>query len=254
MAESVSNKLSPEGVQKITCFKRSIIMKKILLDFIIDNYAFYDKLFRWVHRIVAVSTIAVATINKIVYTDNSTSIPFIILAGITAAMIKIKEDLRFEKIREKAKEQNVKYKQLYERIDRELLKPENKQQSEEDLLYWICRELNSLEMSDPDLTHNEMKKFLKYCHSEGIKYDTNTDLLNNLKVTDDIKHTQQTPDNSIPTINHIINLGRVRSLSEEREHENYKHTMRTINTKDDLLWARERLDALMTHTPIDQAH
>lgn len=269
--------LTDLGRKKINDFKKTIIMKKIMLNYIIDSYAWWDKAYRWTHAFSALAAFMLGTADKIIGTNDATTNLFIILAGITAVMVKVKDYLKFDKIRDLAKDQNVKYKQLFERIDRELMKPEKKQQTEDDFIYWINREFNNIEMSDPELSHSERKKFIEDCKSKGIPYDSDIELLNSLGSSSNTSNVIQSavlvsdPSSNVvvdvhPGIqSHILSSNiptnvksqitsddnqpniqptRFRSPSDEKDRQNYKNTLKTLNTKDDLRWAMERLNNL----------
>lgn len=176
----MSFQISEAGLAKIAEYKKSILLKKILLNYIIDSYAWWDRAYRWTHAGIALCAFACGTIDKIIGTNNYTNSAFVVLSGITLVMVKVKDYLKFDKIRDISKDQNVKYKQLYERIEREIMKPEHKQQTEDDFIYWIGREFNNIEISDPELGHSERKKFITYCAEHNIPYDNDIDILTNL--------------------------------------------------------------------------
>jgi hypothetical protein len=95
-------------------------------------------------------------------------------------MIKLKDYLKFDKTKDRAKQQTVKYSQLYERIDRELRKPNGKRQNEEDFIYWTSREFNNLEVGDPDLPHSLKDKYISLCKENNIPYEEDLAMLQEL--------------------------------------------------------------------------
>lgn len=169
------------GKQQIIDLKKMIVKKKIMLGFMIDDYSLLDRRFRYVHTALATSIPLISFINEMV-TGNTdqTAMVTLVLSGIVAGMIKIKDTLKFGKIVVIAQQQTVKYKQLYQRIEREMNKHESKRESEESFIYWVNREYNNIEMADPELTHNMKKKFIELCKAKGIPYDEDMEALNNL--------------------------------------------------------------------------
>ena len=172
---------SESGKQQITELKKMIVKKKIMLGFMIDDYSLLDRRFRYVHTALATSIPLISFINEMVTgTTDQTAMATLVLSGIVAGMIKIKDTLKFGKMVVIAQQQTVKYKQLYQRIEREMNKQESKREAEESFIYWVNREYNNIEMADPELTHNMKKKFIALCKEKGIPYDEDMDALNNL--------------------------------------------------------------------------
>jgi len=175
----------------INDIKRTILMKKIMLNFMIDNYSKYDKLFRYCHMSIAALTPTIATINKLASTNEEQSNTVtLILSSLVAAMIKIKDYLKFDKIKDVAKQQTIKYEQLYQRIEREMLKSIDKRQTEGDFIYWINREFNNIEISDPDLSQSLKQKYIKFCKDNHIPFDNDIDSLQILIHNKDVKLEQ----------------------------------------------------------------
>jgi len=206
--------------------------------------------------------------------SSSPSTLSVVLGIIAAGMIKVKEYLKYDKVKETAKQQTVKYEQLYQRIEREMIKPENKRQPEEDFIYWINREFNNIEMADPDLTASLKKKFLDTCKERGIPCDEDLDLLGDLfKSTVDVvvesaatqiqSDRQEPPNQPIPSIQSTLSIPlttpeqktnelpqrrmstiRIRSVSDEVDRAQYKTMIETVDPKQDLKWAMDRLGSL----------
>jgi hypothetical protein len=165
-------------VQQIKLLKKAILKKKIMLGFVIDSYSKYDKIFRYLHILLAVCVFGLGVAEEIARdSTGSTSTVTIILSAAVVAMMKLKDYLNYDKIKESAKQQTIKYEQLYQRIEREMFKPNGKRQKEEDFLYWIGREYNGIEMADPELSHSMQKKFAELCKEKGIPYDSDLEAL-----------------------------------------------------------------------------
>lgn len=164
------------GKKQVNEMKKMIIKKKIMLGFMIDNYAQWDRYFRYLHTSLAVMIPLISFTNKMYSGDTEqTSTTTLVLSGIVAGMIKIKDTLKFGKVVTLAQQQTVKYKGLYKRIEDEMFKRDSKRQTEEDFIYWIGREYNNIEMADPELSHNMKKKFIDLCKAKGIPYDEDID-------------------------------------------------------------------------------
>lgn len=273
-----STKWTPEGVGMIKDIKKSILKKKVMLSFIIDSYAKYDKVFRYSHILIATTApILLLVSQETAGSSSSPSTLSVVLGIIAAGMIKVKEYLKYDKVKETAKQQTVKYEQLYQRIEREMIKPDSKRQPEEDFIYWINREFNNIEMADPDLTASLKKKFLDTCKERGIPCDEDLDLLGDLfKSTVDvvvesaatqIQPDRQEPSNqSVPSIPPTLSIPltisnspeqktnelpqrrmstiRIRSVSDEVDRAQYKNMIETVDPKQDLKWAMDRLGSL----------
>lgn len=202
------NDWSDEAHKSISNCKKSILKKKIKLSFIINNYSFKDKLFRYIHIILAIATPAFALADEL--TDRLQG-STLILSLLVASMIKLRSHLKYDKLHSVAKEQTVKYKLLYDRIESELIKPISKRQAEDDFIYWIIREHNNIESGDPELTPSDHVAFKQLCIDKKIPYDED---LHILQVLSDVSSS---------------------SISIRKESEN-------INVDDDLAWVMSRLD------------
>ena len=179
----MSNKVqwSESGLQQITDLKKLIVKKKIMLGFMIDDYAWWDRQFRYLHTGLAVIIPLISFTDKMSNgTTERTSVATLMLSSVVAGMIKLKDTLKFGKIVVVAQQQTVKYKQLYQRIEREMNKQANKRETEDSFIYWVGREYNNIEMSDPELTHNMKKKFIALCKDKGIPYDEDMDAMSSL--------------------------------------------------------------------------
>jgi hypothetical protein len=166
------------GKKQIAALKKSIIKKKIMLGFMIDDYAWWDRIFRYCHAGIAGCIPIISFIDKLASGDTErTSTTTLVLSSIVVGMIKLKDTLKFGKIVALAQQQTVKYKQLYQRIDKEMIKHDSKRQTEDDFIYWVGREYSNIEMADPELTHNMRKKFAALCKEKGIPFDEDMEAL-----------------------------------------------------------------------------
>lgn len=152
--------------------KAMILKKKILLQFIIQDYAWYDKLFRYVHMAVA-SGSPLAAIADLMTSGSvdRTAMFIVVLSSIVACLIKLREHVQFDRVETTSKQQSVRYEQLFQRIQNEAIKPNIKQQNEDQFLYWILREFNNIQITDPEIAPEYKKKMAKICTEKGIPYD-----------------------------------------------------------------------------------
>ena len=149
--------------------KKIILIKKILMNFMIDSYEIWDKIFRWTHMFFALSIPLLISAQEISLQSSQGTGPIGIgLSIIVAGMLKLKDHITYGKIRDHAKEQSIKYGNLYDSIERELLKPDLNRQSDMDFFYWITREFNSIELADPEITISDKKKFTNLCKIKNI--------------------------------------------------------------------------------------
>lgn len=191
---------------RIKEIKKAILKKKILLSIVIENYTRLNKIFKYLHMTIALSTPAIS-----LFDSNVT----LILSSIVAGMIKLKDYLKFDKIRELAKQQTIKYEQLYQRIERELTKKESDRQIEDEFIYWITREFNHIELADPEVSHGIKKKFIEKCQQLKIPYDEDLELLQILIKTDD----QQPQSNKPEPDQHLDKQEHLQSNKPEPDHQ-----------------------------------
>jgi hypothetical protein len=269
------------GLVTINNIKKSILKKKILLNIIIDNYSKYDKIFRYCHITIAAVTPLLLVISKIVqeFTNNDENAT-LILSSIVAIMIKAKDYLKFDKIKDIAKQQTIKYEQLFQRIEREMMKPADKRQNEEELIYWINREYSNIEMTDPDISRSIKDKYMHFCKENNIPCNEDLNVLQELitstveiiidkeqnvlvaketeekeitvidhTASDSIVDNDTIPDNNNAVIdsntildNNTIPDNRPRNTSEDKKE--YRTKIQTLDTRKDLEWAMERLGSL----------
>jgi len=234
---------TPIGLIKIKELKKAILKKKIMLNFLVDVYSWWDKAYRYVQLLIAIGTPIFGLIELLLTGSDGTV--SIVLSCVVAAMIKFKDHIMYDKIRDTAKEQTIKYTQLFERIERELIKPDAKKQSEDDFIYWINREYTNLELNDPELSFSDKKKFIELCKSKGIPIEEDLTVL--------LELLSSTTDTNNLNTNHIDNLNTdkitnndnsksiIQSVSEEEKTE-YKDKVANMNAKADFVWTMERLD------------
>jgi hypothetical protein len=160
-----------EALAKIRELKISILKKKIMLEFLVSSYSKWDKLYRWSLMGVALLSPFAMLAETFIIENESTKTINIIIGCLVAGLIKLKDYIVFDKIRDSSKVQTVKYSHLYERIERELLKPVEKRQSADEFIYWITREFSSLDLNDPELTFSDKKQFEELCRKNGIPID-----------------------------------------------------------------------------------
>ena len=165
-------KWSDTATKKIDELSKSILLKKIMLGFVINSYATHDKLFRYIHFLLALLTPLLAILNDYA---GSSNIFTIIFSVIVAGMIKIKEYITYDKVRDSAKSQMIKYTQLLTTIENESGKSDTQIQAEADFLYLIRREYTMIEVDDPELTLSEQIKFHQYCKDKNIPFEEDID-------------------------------------------------------------------------------
>jgi hypothetical protein len=203
-------------IKKIKETKKLLLHKKIMMSFIIDNYSFIDKILKYTLIISAslpiLLNIIISFLEKINTNDNNTiNIIIIILNTIVIGLIKIKEMSKFDKIKDIGKDQSIKYTQLYDKIEREMINKESRL-SENEFLYWINREYGSIELNDPEISFTLKAKFFEECKKKNIPiqddYKMLQDLLNEKTIYEiDIQQNNNfdIPNNTNNSINNTIN-------------------------------------------------
>lgn len=172
---------SQKGLAQIINVKTNVLKKKIVLNLMITYFSKYDKVFNYFHMFVALSTPAVAFVDKLVNNSiQQTSTVTLVLSTIVASMIKFKEYLEFDKIKDISKQQTLKYDQLLQHIEREFRKPENNRQLEDEFLYTITREYTNIDLDDPEIPISVKNIYIKFCKSKNIAYDDDIAALDDL--------------------------------------------------------------------------
>ena len=161
---------------EIVSLQRKILKNKILLKIIIDNRSFLVSFYNYAHLTSAVLSPVFVLINSSYHTQ-WLNIVSVVFGTLAASMIKIKDVLRFNKIRNIAKEQIQRYSNLYMRIERELIKHAN---IPEDFLYWVTREFNQISASDPEPDYRDIKEFKVVCDKHNIQRDDDIIILERL--------------------------------------------------------------------------
>lgn len=186
---SQNEEWTQESITAINEIKQAVLRKKIILSMIIDYYSKYDKIFRYLHMTLAISTPIIAFVDQLVNNSiEQTTTTTTVLSTIVAGMIKLKDYLKFDKTKDLAKQQTIKYGQLYARIDREIRKPNESRQNVEDFIYWINREFANLEIADPDLPNSLKEQYILLCKENDISYSDDLSILATLNKT---THIQQ---------------------------------------------------------------
>jgi cellobiose-specific phosphotransferase system component IIB len=270
-----------EGViEAIKDTKKTILKKKVILNIIIESYSWYDRIFRYSHMTIALVAPLISFLDQMINnTVENTSTAVLVLSSIVAGMIKLKDYLKFDKLKDQAKQQTIKYQQLYQRIEREMRKTESIRQNGEEFISWITRELSIIEVDDPDLPQSLKEKYIQLCKARGIPYDEDLEALGELfaakvqivvenvvdqyavdqtlkmhvqqpiNMQEDPHNDQKDPhvDQKDPNIDHKAmykTLRKQRSPSDEADRQEYREKVKTLDTAQDLNWAIERLNGL----------
>lgn len=236
--------------------KIKILKKKILGNFIIESYANIDRLYRYVHMGFAISAPLISLIDFAVTGEgNATFSASLILSAVVAGMVKIKDHMKFDKIRDIAKHQNLRYEKLYKHIETESIK---QQTPEREFIYWINRAYIDIEQMDTELPTKDKPKFLKFLADNNIKWDFDTDKLSDLQQMHNIQNTvpnqplSQTALNSTFESNQSLSQSLSQPLSQPLSQIAQNTTFEpsqtlsidTYNTTDDIKIAIDRLNSL----------
>lgn len=166
------------GQEHILNIKKSILKKKIMLSVIIDSYSFRSTILRWTINLIGATSPAISGLDRIITGNtNATSTATIVIGAIVLGLFQLSSYLQFDQIRDVAKTQSYKYTQLYERVLREETKTVDKRQAEEDFIYWINREYNSIEVNDPELSITEKEKYKSILADKNIPEDDDLEAL-----------------------------------------------------------------------------
>ena len=214
-----------------------------MLNFIIESFSFRDKLYRYLHISISLLTIIFSVISDSIKSDATDKIT-IVFSIIVAIMIKIKDYITYDQVRDSAKVQTVKYTQLYERIDREIDKDDK--QAESEFIYWINREFQHIETMDPELSYSDQKKFIQFCKSRKIHWNDDINTIDQLLKDDstvvnpaantDTEHKiDVAPAESRITIEHTHNA----DINYNKQ--DIQKNMSALSTSADMNWTMQRL-------------
>jgi hypothetical protein len=192
------------AIKKIKETKKLILHKKIMMSFIVENYSFIDKIIKYTLIISAtmpiILNLIISFLEKINTNDNnSINITIIILNLIVVGLIKFKEMSKFDKLKDLGKDQSIKYTQLYDKLERELVNRESKL-SENEFLYWLSREYGNIELNDPDISFSLKSKFIENCKKKGIIID------DDYKILQDLLNEKTIYENNLNGQNYLSNL------------------------------------------------
>ncbi len=165
---------------KIKQLKIAIVKKKLMLSFIVDTYAWWDSMVRWIQFLILIISPIVAFISMFVDDKETITIIIIILNGISIGVVRLKDYLGYDKIRDVSKEQTLNYGKLYDYIERELLKDVARRQDASEFINSINQEYNNIGKKDPELSYGDNNKFKEFCKNNNIPYDEDMDLLKKL--------------------------------------------------------------------------
>lgn len=236
---------SPHAISQVRRLKQTILRRKILLGFVETNFTWWDKWFKRTHLALASLAPMIALIDHQINGNvDATSDVTLVIGSVVAGLIKIKDYLKFDKIKEIAKQQNIRYESLMQKISSEESKPIGKKQSEEEFIYWINREFNSIEINDPEISMNMRNKYIQWCEKHKIQYDSDMDLL--LQLEDETKSNNECKP---AEQSHVINMPNEENLSPRSKRERRQTNKKAVQSFDaqaDINYAKERLEALNT--------
>lgn len=198
-----------------------------MMNILITNYSWYDKFFNYVHMTVAIITPLLAFISQLGIGADTINTIILITSGIVPGMIKIKDHLKYDKIKDQAKQQSAKYQQLYQHIDREMAK--TVQQNITELVSWVNREFSIIETDDPELNSKLRAKYIQMCKEKNIPYDDDLQELTELLIA---PPDEQPKADTTPRI--ILTLDKKEFIND------YKKTLHSITPRADISWINER--------------
>ena len=215
------------AIKKIKETKKLILHKKIMMSFIVENYSFIDKIIKYTLIISAtmpiILNLIISFLEKINTNDNnSINITIIILNLIVVGLIKFKEMSKFDKLKDLGKDQSIKYTQLYDKLERELVNRESKL-SENEFLYWLSREYGNIELNDPDISFSLKSKFIENCKKKGIIID------DDYKILQDLLNEKTIYENNLNGQNYLTNLN-----GQNKKINNLYVDMNIISNQDNL--------------------
>ncbi len=248
---------------KIKQIKIAIIKKKLMLSFIVDEYAWWDTLVRWSQFLILLISPIVAFISMFVKDRETITVIIVVLNGMSIGIVKLKDYLGYDKIRDNSKEQTINYGKLYDFIDRELLKNTEQRQDASEFINFINQEYYNVSKKDTELSYSDSNKFKEFCRNNNIPFDEDMVLLKKLidgSRAELRRRSMVISDKPLEQIDekHVIDV--TPEVSEESTYEppEYHQVLseisnpKTFNSKKDIKWAMSRLESLETNPNFDQ--
>jgi hypothetical protein len=226
--------------KRVNNVKSTILRKKILMTFLVDDFAFYDKISK--NILIAAAALPVllgvisSVLQKLAALENRANtdgviidIVIIILNAVVIGLIKLKESFKYDKYKEAAKEQSIRYSQLYDKIENDF---HNEEQTEDNFLYWMSREYGMVEMNDPEVSVTQRRKFEAECARRNIPYEDDVTALQNLTIDGS---ADDSVANSTTTLETAAN-------DNESNRTNYVAARKTYDNNASLTWVMNRLN------------
>ena len=187
---------SKKTFQQLKFYQKEILMHKAAMGFFIDTYEWWDKIYRYTHIFVAILTPLIQLITASLDEESTAANAITISFGIiTAGMVKVKEYILFDKIRDLAKDQTTKYTVLFEKIEREKRKNEDERAEETEYLHRIYWELAQIEANDPRMDTDQREKYKEFCDNHQIPYEDEYEKLRRI-TREDLSRDNLRPDAS----------------------------------------------------------
>ncbi len=231
---------SADANEKIRGIQLKILKRKIMLNMLINRYSLKSKLFRWCQKIIASLAVFLGFLQ---YVFQQLEIGGTIAFGATIVyniLLHIRDYVTYDRTRDVAKEQNVKYQELYEEIDNECIKNPDQKQREHDFINWINRSYEAIYASDPDLTQTEQLMFEELCKKHNIVVDDDLNEYNKIKVIIEQRHSPRSLTNA--TVNtETVNNTTVNTTINKTQLKR-KDAINSLNTSEDIKWIEERLN------------
>lgn len=247
---------TPDAKTKIRSIQLKILKKKVMLNMLITRYSRKDRIFRWMHKIVAMLAGIFEFIHYLLDATGYTGVITLVATVMYNVFLYVRDYITYGQTRDLAKEQNVKYQELYDEIESELMKPFSKKQVENDFINWITRIYDNINASDPELSQTEQVLFDKYCKEHGIminedinEYEKIKQLMNiKVEVRDEAKRdgvrdeVKQDTNERKSECNDESNKNIPLTEPAKPHTNNRKIAMQNLDTDADLKWIAERLN------------
>ena len=173
MFSNVANSYSPSAKKRIIEYLGEIYRRRIIYNTMIKHNHCKDILFKVIHYVIASLTPLLIVIqnyteNQHLCSDHDEPTTLLALSVLVVVLLKIKDYVRFDKIKRVSREQVAKYKVLEGNIEAELRKLPLEKKKENDFIFWISREMEYIERDDPEIPAELNKQINELCASHGI--------------------------------------------------------------------------------------
>jgi hypothetical protein len=241
--------------------KISILRQQIKLGFAYTSYSLSDKVYKNFHICAAAIVSILIIVAQSIDANRISGFFSILLSAIVTFLIKLRDYLRYDQIKDLSKQQIVKYRDLYNRIEDTL--PHITPDKLSEYVQAIRSEFNRISLDDPEFSASINEKYIVYCKQNEIESDDSIATIKKLMGQSETVPKQTTslaspasptstaaPTSTAPIAVPIAIIDRSSTIIDTHtpigtlSKQNYRKYMNEYNSSDQTEWALQRFKAL----------